>query len=67
MPPRPRGPPKPPPVFHSLSLDKDKQAPPKRRLSKFGTPDVNRPVLPKVLAALPSSPCDSRCLFLSTG
>lgn len=45
-PPVPRGPPKPPPVFRSLAADG--KAAPKRRLSKFGTPDVEQPAMPKV-------------------
>lgn len=41
----PRGLAKPPPVFRSLASDG--KAAPKRRLSKFGTPDVERPAIPQ--------------------
>lgn len=50
-PPAPRGPPKPPPVFRSLAADG--KAAPKRRLSKFGTPDVEQPAMPKPVLAPP--------------
>jgi hypothetical protein len=51
VPPRamPRAPLKPPPVFRSLAGDG--KAAPKRRLSKFGTPDVEQPAAPQVGAA----------------